>query len=464
LGTYVNSTNRKKINAEEVEGKPSSAVVIGGGIIGISTALQLANRGIKVTVLEQNQDISRVASYCNGAILCNSMAASWASANIIAENPGELKSIKIGWNAWLDINFYKWCFWFWFNSLVPGRSEYNHESCRQLSSFSMFCRGEEEKKYGSKVGMNRTALETLKVFHDTKEMKNFLNSSQALFWKERGYEFKPLSIEECKELEPILAGKDSRHGVINNEGVVGGVLCGKGLDSSGDVYKYTCNIARVAQNLGVDIRCNSKVGKILMTDDRVCGVELDKGEVVSGDVFILAAGVKSPELAKQVGVTLPVYPLKGYLVTVKSSDKVPMVTRNIYSPRHGLLSPLNPDKLRLSGFVEAVGFDVSIEKDKGKFLVEKLEGLLEENSLVIDTQIDVHSCLRPVSGDDVPIIGQTMIRNLFANTGHGSKGWTYSWGSAALLAQIICQEKIENIDRGRFDPRRFHPLRKMVGI
>jgi len=141
-----------------------------------------------------------------------------------------------------------------------------------------------------------------------------------------------------------------------------------------------------------------------------------------------------------------------------------MVTRNIYSPRHGLLSPLNPDKLRLSGFVEAVGFDVSKEKDKGKFLVEKLEGLLEENSLVIDTQIDVHSCLRPVSGDDVPIIGQTMIRNLFANTGHGSKGWTYSWGSAALLAQIICQEKIENIDRGRFDPRRFHPLRKMVGI
>ena len=77
---------------------------------------------------------------------------------------------------------------------------------------------------------------------------------KALFWKERGYEFKPLSIEECKELEPILAGKDARHGVINNEGVVGGVLCGKGLDSSGDVYKYTCNIARVAQNLGVDIR------------------------------------------------------------------------------------------------------------------------------------------------------------------------------------------------------------------
>jgi len=63
----------------------------------------------------------------------------------------------------------------------------------------------------------------------------------------------------------------------------------------------------------------------------------------------------------------------------------------------------------LSGFVEAVGFDVSKEKDKGKFLVEKLEGLLEENSLVIDTQIDVHSCLRPVSGDDVPIIGQTMV-------------------------------------------------------
>ena len=62
----------------------------------------------------------------------------WAErqvSEVLAENPGELKSIKIGWNAWTDINFYKWCFWFWFNSLVPGRSEYNHESCRQLSSF-----------------------------------------------------------------------------------------------------------------------------------------------------------------------------------------------------------------------------------------------------------------------------------------------------------------------------------------
>ena len=222
------------------------------------------------------------------------------------------------------------------------------------SNFSIQARRDEEKEFGDKVNMNKTALETIKMFHNQQEMDDFLVSSQALFWKEKGYEFKPLTVEECQELEPVLADGEARHGVIDNDGLVGGVLCGRGLDSSGDVYQYTCNIANIARDHGVNIRCGARVADISTSGDggHVTHVELEDGEVVTGDVFVLAAGARSGHLARPLGVNLPVYPLRGYLVTVRPRPGVPMVTRNIYSPRHGLISPLHPDLIRLSGGVE----------------------------------------------------------------------------------------------------------------
>ena len=112
---------------------PRSALIVGGGIIGISSALQLARRGLEVTVVEECQEVSQVASFRNGAILCQSMAASWASAHLLSENPGEMKSLRLGWRALTDLNFLVWSAWFWYNSLRPSRAQHNHQSCRLLA-------------------------------------------------------------------------------------------------------------------------------------------------------------------------------------------------------------------------------------------------------------------------------------------------------------------------------------------
>lgn len=443
----------KKLSSEEMSMPPVNQVpprtlVIGGGIIGLSTALRLAQKGSKVTVLESSAGVATVASYCNGAILCQSMAASWASSNIMIQNPGELKSIKISLAAWTDLAFYKWAFWFWFNSLFPGRAAYNHESQRQLAHYSLLCMEDEEKTFGDKLSLNKTATDTLKLFHNEKDMEKFLASDQAVFWKERGWEFERLSAEECYRLEPSLAEMND---------LVGGVL--SRVDSSGDIHIYCKNLEKMCAELGVDIQLGKKVNRLEMSSGEISCAVLEDGEVLDADAYVVAAGIGSPTIAATVGVNLPVYPLKGHIATATSREGEQVLTRNIYSPKHGLISPLAPNKLRVSGGVEAVGHDHRVEGEKARDKLDQVIGVFKEGFVDLE-EAEWHSCLRPVCGDDVAIIGRTHVANLFVNTGHGSKGWTFSWGSSALLADIVCGGET-HIDPRRFSPLRFHPVRKL---
>ncbi|XP_023331328.1 uncharacterized protein LOC111703577 isoform X2 [Eurytemora carolleeae] len=450
VGVAGMSVNKEELNSVA---KPTTALVIGGGIMGLSTSLQLAERGVQVTLLEVNPLPAQVASYYNGAIICNSMAASWASATLIAKNPGELKTMKVGFESWTDPNFYRWCAWFWMNSLWPGRAEFNHQSQRLLSYFSYKSMQEEKAKYGDKLFMNETAKETIKLFYNAEEMNEFLSSNQAKFWAEHGLGFRQISAQDCIQLEPGLRN------VCQTDGIVGGVVCPS--DSSGDIGVYCSNLEKLCKELGVKIMYNSGVEKLIKRDEQIVSAQLSNGQTMSADVYVLCVGVGSKQLGETVGINLPVYPLKGHLATIHSNPDYPSLTRNILDTRYGLISPLNPTSIRLSGRVEAVGYNYAVEPEKGKQLAAAVKMVFKPNFLRTD-EATYHSCLRPVSGDDLAIIGQTKIQNLFVNTGQGSKGWTYSWGSSKLIAQIICGEET-NLDPTRFSPLRFHPFRGYLG-
>ena len=147
----------------------------------------------------------------------------------------------------------------------------------------MNCRQKEESEHGKNVDMNQTAKETIKLYHDKQELEDFLESDQAKFWADKGFPFQRLSVEECLMLEPLLASDDARHRLVDNSGLVGGVLCGQGLDSSGDVHLYTCNIAQLARDHGVDIRCGVSVEQLVMESGDIAGVVTQEGDTVTGD-------------------------------------------------------------------------------------------------------------------------------------------------------------------------------------
>jgi len=220
------------------------------------------------------------------------------------------------------------------------------------------------------------------------------------------------------------------------------------------------SLGRVAREIGVEIRCGARVDQLRMEDGRVAGVVLDTGDQVEADIYVLAAGANSSKVAAQVGVNVPVYPLKGHMATAK----LPGLKRNIYSPRQGLASPLSEGRVRIAGMVEAVGWDHTVEEEKGRRVMESLREVFADGAIQ-ELDASFHSCLRPVSGDDVAIIGRASVGNLWVNTGHGSKGWTYCWGSASLLAQLVTgQEPGINEAEERFSPLRFHPFRRRFGF
>jgi len=163
-------------------------------------------------------------------------------------------------------------------------------------------------------------------------------------------------------------------------------------------------------------------------------------------------------LGRSIGVNLPIYPLKGNVVTVPLKTSLEY---NIYSPEDGsLICPLEPNLGRISGGVQAVGYNWKYDiSDCGKVLDTTAN--LYQSDYIDKEKASYFAGLRPVCADDIPIIGRSLISNLYTNTGHGSKGWTLSFGSCELLADII-DKKPTKIDATPYSPLRFHPIKNFL--
>jgi len=189
---------------EKVESK-KSVIVIGGGIMGLGTSLQLAERGYKVTLLEKQSDVAKVASYINGAMICPSMTASWASLKLLAQSRGEIKRIQLSWDAVTDHKFWRWGMWFTFNCFFPGKVKANDEAQQTLGLYSLKCLKKLEETYGGELlAYNKTATNSIRLFYSQDDMQYFFNTSQAHFWEKHGAPFMPISPEKCREMLPWL--------------------------------------------------------------------------------------------------------------------------------------------------------------------------------------------------------------------------------------------------------------------
>lgn len=396
-------------------------LVLGAGVIGVCSAYYLARAGHQVTVVDRQPGAGLETSFANGGQIAASHSEPWATPST------PLKALK--WlgrsNAPLlyrlraDPALWSWSLRFLANCL-PGRAAVNTERMLRIALYSRKALGELRED----VAFNYDQLSrgVLHVYRSPREFGHAIG--QAELMSKLGCERHPLDPAGCVALEPALAASaGSLAGGIHSPG-----------DESGDAYKFTFRLSEICAGLGVNFDYGVTVKRIHAEDGRVSGIETDGG-MLSAESYLLALGSYSTQLAKPLGLRLPIYPAKGYSITIPVDDpgKAPMVS--LTQDELKLVYSRLGDRLRVAGTAEFAGYDTSMNEPRARSI---LDAALELFPGCGDpSKVEFWAGLRPKTPDSVPIIGATRYPNLFLNTGHGTLGWTMACGSGRVIADLI---------------------------
>jgi D-amino-acid dehydrogenase len=416
-------------------------VVIGAGLLGISTAFFLRNSGHEVVVVDRNPGPGMDTSFANGGMLTPSQAGPWNSPGIFLkllrwsgrnESPLSIHPRTL-------ISLLPWGLSF----LKKSSAKFYRENLMKnalLAAYSLQTLQQIIQQIP--VSYDRSCRGTLKIFRSGNDFHQARSMLESVTLEQIYYEL--LDNDEVIKLEPSLSAVKDQ--------IAGGIYYPH--DEVGDAYQFCNEIARIAADQGVVFQYRTSIHRLLSRERLIQGLDTSSG-LLDADCYVLAAGSYSPELASTVGLKLPIKPVKGYSVTFKQKPGifVPVIPV-IDESRHIAFTPFS-DRLRISGTAELCGYDTSVnEKRVAKLLVLFKEIFPELSSTVDLAAIDSWCGLRPYCSDGIPILGSCEISNLFLNTGHGHLGWTMAAGSGKLIADLICKGRTD-LDINPFNIKRF---------
>ncbi|SDQ90521.1 D-amino-acid dehydrogenase [Rhizobiales bacterium GAS191] len=397
-------------------------VILGAGVIGVTTAYELAKDGHEVTVIDRLAEPAGETSFANAGLIAPGHAYTWSSPRA----PGILwrslfdDSQALRFKPRLDPRLWSWTLKF-LRNCTAERARLNTKRKVRLCIYSQ---GE----------LTRIAAETKVPFDALEGGLLYLYRSPASFERgarntsilsEEGLELRVVDRDEMASIDPALEPV--------KEQFAGAIYCPS--DASGDARVFTMNLARhCAEHLGVTFRFGTEITGFETAGDRVTGVATKRG-VVTGDEFVLCLGVFSPFLSRQLGVSLPIYPIKGYSVTL------PLDGHN-NPPRIGGVDEDNlvayarfGDRIRATATAEFAGYDKSHKPEDFSYMLGVMRKLFPDGANY--ERPSYWAGLRPMTPEGTPIFGRGRYRNMMFNTGHGHMGWTMSAGSARIAADLI---------------------------
>jgi D-amino-acid dehydrogenase len=269
---------------------------------------------------------------------------------------------------------------------------------------------------------------TLQLFRTEKQVAAAGKDIAVL--KADGVPFEVLDADACVAAEPGLAS--ARHKIAGGLRLPG--------DETGDCFKFTQSLADMAKAQGVTFRHGVAIDRLEADKGRITAVQTSVGRVTA-DAFVVALGSYSPMLVKEFGIKLPVYPVKGYSITVPIVDDARAPVSTVMDETHKIAITRLGDRIRVGGMAEIAGFDTSLSPKRQATLTHSVEDLF--GGAGDQSQAKFWSGLRPMTPDGTPIVGRSPIQNLFLNTGHGTLGWTMAAGSGRVLADIVSGRRTE---------------------
>jgi D-amino-acid dehydrogenase len=413
-------------------------LVLGGGVVGVTTAYFLAKAGHEVTILEEKDGLGLEASAGNAGIIAPGHSFAWASprapAMLLRSLRGDETAIRVRLAP--DPHLYTWGLRFLRECTAP-RARRNTLIKLRLCQYSQGVLNELARVEG--IEYDAIAQGALYLYRDPAELEAGVKKMALL--AEHGQKQEILDANAVAKLDPVFEPVKSRiAGAIRDLG-----------DASGDSRLFTEKLGVLCRDrLGVGVKLGSRIIALRSGGDRIDGVVTNDG-VLTADSYVLALGVGSPIVARTVGVSLPIYPAKGY------SSTFPL--------RPGVRAPIIPgvderwlvawsrlgDRLRLTSTAEFAGYDWGWTPRDFNNILRFARDVFPE--AVDFDRGEYRACLRPMTPDGPPILGLGRHRNLFFNSGHGHMGWTMACGTARIVADLM-SGRMPELDLEGLTPRR----------
>jgi len=396
-------------------------VVLGAGVIGVTSAYELARAGHQVTVIDRQPATAMETSFANAGEISPGYSAPWAAPGIPA------KAIR-----WMfmqhaplivqprpDPAKLRWIVQMLGNCTATAYA-INKSRMVRLAEYSRDRLIALRSETG--IAYDQRTQGTLQLFRTQKQVDAAAKDIAVL--REGGVPFEVLETDACIRAEPGLAA--SRHKIA------GGLRLPN--DETGDCFMFTQSLAARAAALGVTFLHGTAIHRLNRTADRIASVDTAAG-TITADAFVVALGSHSPALVAPFGIRLPVYPVKGYSITVPIIDDSRAPVSTVMDETHKIAITRLGSRIRVGGMAELAGFDLSLPAKRRATLEHSVEDLF--SGAGDHTRATFWAGLRPMTPDGTPIVGRSPLPNLYLNTGHGTLGWTMAAGSAAVLADII---------------------------
>ncbi|MCT9460931.1 D-amino acid dehydrogenase [Acinetobacter baumannii] len=401
-------------------------IVLGSGVIGVASAYYLARQGAEVTVLDRQSGPAEETSFGNAGQISPGYSTPWAAPGI------PFKAVK--WmfqhHAPLAINL-DGSMWQlqWMAQMLkncnPQSYAVNKERMMRVAEYSRDCLRELRKDTG--IHYENRAKGTLQLFRKEAQMEAVQRDISVL--QECGVSYELLNANELGRVEPALANAQDK--------LVGGLHLPN--DETGDCYLFTNALAQIAKELGVNFQFNQNVEKLIVEGDQIKGVQVN-GKVLTADRYVLAFGSYSRDFLKPLDLQLPVYPVKGYSLTIPIVDPAFAPQSTVLDETYKIAITRFDQRIRVGGMAELSGFNLGLNEDRRATLQMVTQDLFPGGDM---EQASFWTGLRPMTPDSTPIIGATRFKNLFLNTGHGTLGWTMACGSGKLISDIVLNHKTD---------------------
>jgi D-amino-acid dehydrogenase len=397
-------------------------LVLGAGIVGVSTAYFLARAGHQVTVIDRRSHAGQETSFANGGQLSACHSIPWANPRTLGLLLKWLgrDDAPLVFNPWkADAELWRWGLRF-LRNCTPGRSRANGERNLRLALYSRQMLAGIMANTGIEFDYNPRGI--LQVFRHRGDYEHA--KRMADWYSQRGCRLEPKTADECLTIEPAL--ERAR-----------GALCGGILspdDACGDAQSYAMDLTEVCAAMGVKFQFDTSIIRLSTMNDKISGVMTSRG-MFTANAYVVALGSYSLTMLAPLGIKLPIYPTKGYSVTLplESANRAPAMS--VSDEANKLVYSRLGNRLRIAGTAEFVGFDPTVTPKRAEAVLKAALDLFPECG---DAQAaKLWAGLRPLTPDGVPIISRTQFKSLFLNTGHGTLGWTMAAGSGRVAADMV---------------------------